>query len=75
VGSNAEIRGTMKNNCLMCGAARKRFKTFCDACTSWWYRMQMKTPEELALYLKKQDRMSRRIMYWRSRRSHGKKAA
>lgn len=59
-----------KKGCDMpgCDARCSHHKTFCDACTSWWYRMTTKTPEELLAYMKKQNRMSHRIEYWRSYR-------
>lgn len=35
-------------------------KALCPACTSWWFRVSIKTPEELAIYMRKMARIAGR---------------
>lgn len=54
-------------------------KHMCEACTSWWYRIAMKSPEELVQYLKRMARFTGRANKIRAHRgkiiAHHRKAA
>ena len=36
-------------------------KHLCEACTSWWYRVSMKDPRELAEYIRRMGRYAGRL--------------
>jgi hypothetical protein len=65
------MRSRSKKNCPMegCWEEIPMHRHFCYACTSWWYRVQMKTPAELSNYLKKIGRYVGRLGHLGSRKT------
>jgi hypothetical protein len=45
----------------------------CPACRSWWYRVQIKTPGELGVYMQRMGRFGGRVGFIRNKK--GIKAA
>lgn len=43
-------------------------KHLCNACTSWWYRVCMKTPQELVGYMRRMGRFSGRLDHLRTKK-------